>query len=835
MLSPWFAIAGLAAASGPVIIHLLNRRRFRTVQWAAMDFLRNAVQRSRRMLQWRDLLLLILRTACVLLFGLALSRPYWASDSAAVIDPDQPLHLILVVDNSLSMDYSQLKKSLLDQAKQQATGLVDQLPNGSRVSVLPLCGTNRAISKDPYRTLPEAKDAIQNIQIADQIGQATEALNLALEASQQAPELPSKRVVLLSDQQTVNWPSASLEDQFASLPEVQLVQVAYPESENAWISEFRLQDEIADTETSARLLVKVRYEGRQPREDVQVRLFVQDQETLGSLKYQEVASQSVDLTPGQTREVEFMHRFDVPVQPGEPSYVAVKAMLSADDLDADNSSHLVVPVVAALPVVFVDQYGPKEDLRVNQIGETYDLRRLLVPIRSQQEYEKPQLIQIRHVTANELDRPLLEETRLVVIAGVEEPTPEVVELLREYVEQGGSLFVAAGANFDPVKWQEQAWQDGAGILPLPLKPDFIGHLPDEHPEELTVFRLDPESMLAGSAEAQTLFRIPQESEETLKELYQAPYFFKAIAADSSPGLFETLKQQEIERIEQQREARKLLKEELAKVTQQRIEAEGQTSSPSPREVELLEELESSWLLWTDKTPELWKDVPPEELARARQPIVLAEFDNGSPFLVQRQVGHGRVVLATSGIRSGWNSLTKTYTIFMYDRLLRTLIDDTLPQRALDAGQRFTLPIDPADRAREFTLVRPDGRREVLAVEALGGDRYGLSIRDADLRGHYLIVGRDREDQFSDQTQWQIPISVHGPPEESDLRVLNEETLTERMGKANYRWLDAGESITLEGAAGEQSFWWWLLVGVLALLLLEMLILAWPMLPRRTAA
>ena len=65
-----FAVAGLVAAAGPVIIHLLNRRRFRVVNWAAMDFLLEALQRNRRILQLRDLLLLAC-TACVLLFGLA--------------------------------------------------------------------------------------------------------------------------------------------------------------------------------------------------------------------------------------------------------------------------------------------------------------------------------------------------------------------------------------------------------------------------------------------------------------------------------------------------------------------------------------------------------------------------------------------------------------------------------------------------------------------------------------------------------------------------------------------------------------------------------------------
>ncbi|HOM17244.1 MAG TPA: BatA domain-containing protein, partial [Thermoguttaceae bacterium] len=67
--APWFVIAGLAAAAGPVIIHLLNRQRYRVVEWAAMDFLRQAIHRSRRWLRLRDLVLLLVRCGCILAFA----------------------------------------------------------------------------------------------------------------------------------------------------------------------------------------------------------------------------------------------------------------------------------------------------------------------------------------------------------------------------------------------------------------------------------------------------------------------------------------------------------------------------------------------------------------------------------------------------------------------------------------------------------------------------------------------------------------------------------------------------------------------------------------------
>ena len=92
-----FALAGAICAAGPIIIHLLNRRRFRVVQWAAMDFLREAMQRNRRIMQIRDIILLVLRTAAVLLFGLALAQPFFASREEEFSER-QPLHAVIVVD-----------------------------------------------------------------------------------------------------------------------------------------------------------------------------------------------------------------------------------------------------------------------------------------------------------------------------------------------------------------------------------------------------------------------------------------------------------------------------------------------------------------------------------------------------------------------------------------------------------------------------------------------------------------------------------------------------------------------------------------------------------------
>src|SRR5438309_10386341 len=59
----------------PIIIHLLNRRRFRRVEWAPMRYLKLTSQRNRRRIQIEQLLLLLLRIALPVLLFVFLARP----------------------------------------------------------------------------------------------------------------------------------------------------------------------------------------------------------------------------------------------------------------------------------------------------------------------------------------------------------------------------------------------------------------------------------------------------------------------------------------------------------------------------------------------------------------------------------------------------------------------------------------------------------------------------------------------------------------------------------------------------------------------------------------
>lgn len=93
---------GLLAASIPIIIHLLNRRRHRTVKWAAMEFLLKATRESRGKKKLKYLIILACRALAIAALIFAIARPLvggFLGWGGARIDT-----VILVLDRSSSME-----------------------------------------------------------------------------------------------------------------------------------------------------------------------------------------------------------------------------------------------------------------------------------------------------------------------------------------------------------------------------------------------------------------------------------------------------------------------------------------------------------------------------------------------------------------------------------------------------------------------------------------------------------------------------------------------------------------------------------------------------------
>ena len=412
-------------------------------------------------------------------------------------------------------------RTLLDDAKDRAKDAFAKLPAGSRASVIPLCGPAGSYSLDPLGTQEDAVEAIDAIRVIDRAGTVAQAIDLATQAAERVVDLAEKRIVFLGDQQIAGWPAdpksllVTTDGQGNRPPlDMQAVAVAVPEPDNTWVESFAVVDGVADVELPATLTAVVRHEGREPRRNVQVSLVIDGVE---------VATDSLDLEPGQAREVTFSHLFDASPEPDRPAWSTAMVVLPEDAVPEDDRRCLVVPVVSSLPVVFVDQYGASdEDPRRGRLGETRSVRRLLAPVTTRDATQK-QLVRVRHVTIEKLEEDTLQDAGLAVVAGVRGPG-DAVPLLRSFVERGGQLVIAAGGDFDSAEWNAAAWLDGAGILPAALG-GTSGRLPDESG------RLEPRRLAWDSMRDEPLFRVPDVPTEELADLYGAPLFFKTVVTD----------------------------------------------------------------------------------------------------------------------------------------------------------------------------------------------------------------------------------------------------------------------------------------------------------------
>ena len=840
-----FAIGGLIAALGPIVIHLLNRRRYRVIEWAAMDFLREAIQRNRKMIQWRDLLLMLLRVAAVLLFGLAMARPFF-NDSDVIEDSDHvQVHAVIVLDNSMSMGYLQLNETLLDKAKEKARDLVDQLTDGSVVSIAPLCQSSQ-LKVGAYRSKDDALEGIDSIQIVDQSGTASQAAEIAKKECDRVPEIPTKKIYFIGDQQRINWPKNSIDAELKNLNEMRVVQVDIPNKSNAWVDDFYLQEGIADIETDAVFQASIRYEGLEPREGVEVNLEV-DGVPIGT--------KVVDLQPGQSREVSFTCRLEQTPEPGRPAYSKAHVWISADELPRDDEKSIVVPVVSSLPVVFIDQYGEEdENPRKFRLGETYRLRSFLAPKTSRSEKDK-QLFKISHIRMDQLTQEILENTRLVVIAGVDDPT-EGVDLLKEYVDQGGKLVIAAGGDFDPVAWNDAAWKDGLGILPVPLKPDFVGELPKRTDADIEFFRLDANSIIFHP-----YFRVEQESDQLLLDLYRHPFFFQAVEADVSPEVLSRLDEKITEELQTKQDKFLEFEEKLEAWKKKESDEEFTETDRIERDA-LINDMASmtpDWLLWSTPNPVDFKQESAEELAALSKPRVIGTFDkkfdgNSVPFMVERKIGQGQVIWFGSGISPRWNTLTVSPAVLCFDRIFRSMLKDTFPERNYTSTERVEIPITATDRRLSYTLLKPDGAEVPLSVDALGGEEYGLQIYDVSNQGVYTVQAADSDvNNAVEKKEWELTFAVASPNQESELTALTTEDFAERVEADNAHWIEEGDTLDLSGTHVHAQvlwrplrnlllnlglpveYWKLLLLGVLIALVVEMVILALPAIQRRRSA
>ncbi|MFN3134465.1 MAG: vWA domain-containing protein, partial [Candidatus Kryptonium sp.] len=185
-LNPTFLFA-LFASAIPVLIHLFNLRRLRTVEFSSVKFLKE-LQRSRiRSLKIKQIILLIVRVLAIVFLVLAFSRPvikgYFFNP---IVAGQAKSSVVIILDNTLSMASIDEKGRFINQAKAIAQRITDLLTESDefaliRLSEIPEVATGGFVHNTSFlrKLIDETEFTYTHKKLADAFAVAGEIIEKA--------------------------------------------------------------------------------------------------------------------------------------------------------------------------------------------------------------------------------------------------------------------------------------------------------------------------------------------------------------------------------------------------------------------------------------------------------------------------------------------------------------------------------------------------------------------------------------------------------------------------------------------------------------------------------
>ncbi len=437
-----FLLFGLTAVSVPIIIHLLNRRRFQKVIWAAMRFVRVSVEQNQKRMRIEDLILLILRCVMLFLLALALARPAWR-DTAAGAFGLAKVSAVILLDNSGSMGMHDGVETRFEQARKAAEQIVDSLPSGSAAAVFLASDAAQPLIEEPTHDLNLVRKVLREAPLSDRSSDLYPPMERAVESLKGRAAI-QKEIYLVTDGQANGWRQLGdiqgllertrNEGQKENL-RVHLILVGRPELRNIAVSELTLATGLSPVNRPLRFEVSVANHGLAAAENVKVSLQVDEGAPVDQVVIPEIPANG-------TRGVSLFARLS-----GE-GWHAVTAHIDSDRLAFDDRRTLAVRAIKDVHVLLVDG-DPGQEARES---ETFFLGHALTPVPMA---EKPDyFIKPRVITPAELGGVRFDDFDVVVLANVSEIPAARAQLLERYVRRGGGLMVFPGSKINPAFYNE---------------------------------------------------------------------------------------------------------------------------------------------------------------------------------------------------------------------------------------------------------------------------------------------------------------------------------------------------------------------------------------------
>ena len=424
-LTPSF-LPALGAALLPVLIHLLNRRRPKTIPFSNVAFLQELQQSRMRRMRLRQIVLLILRTLAIAMLALAFARP---TLRGVLTGGSGSTAAVLLVDNSFSMGYRTDDGRLLDLAKERSAEALDTFDRDDTVWLFSFSDAPTRLDRgvqDPGFL----RDQIRRIEL---MSQNTDILAAVQEAAMvlSTSRATNREVYLFTDMARSGWISGKDSLHFGGRrPSLYVVPLGQDTPVNVSVDSARVREEITVAGRPITVDAHVTNHGETKVSEMVAHLYVNGQR---------VGQELLNLEAGGARTVSF------PYTPQRGGSVSGYVEIEEDRLPLDDRRYFTAEVPERIRVLLVG----------GTLDDTYFLRKAFASGRDE--------VDAQAIPADQLSAALLFETDVAILCNVPTLRPMQVRSVHQAVERGRGLILCLGERVEPSFYNRNLFPGLIGI------------------------------------------------------------------------------------------------------------------------------------------------------------------------------------------------------------------------------------------------------------------------------------------------------------------------------------------------------------------------------------
>ncbi len=432
------ALIGLIAAGIPVLLHLLNLRKVRVVEFSTLSFLKELQPTTLRRLRLRQLLLLLVRTLLIVFLVLAFSRPTLEGSAGSPIGGRVRTTAVIAIDDSPSMERHNRGGTYWNQATSAARQVLELFEDGDEIILLPFSAAPAspdAMQPPGVRAIAQAQAALDELKPGTVFSPMTRVLRSS-DAVLATSENPQKELYVISDFQEGLFAAQGSQEESVQGPEAANRVHAYAipigdgQTRNLGITDAQVTNSILEQGKPFTLSITLTNASSDDYRNALVSVFLGEQR---------VTAKAVDVRAGASKA------FDMSVVASGSGFINGTVMLEDDDFPFDNLRHFCISLRTELRVVLI---GPEQSLRY---------LRAAVGTRS----STGPTVRIEEATLDRLSGSLIRGADVVILSNVSSLSTSQIADLKAFLDSGGGVLVFPGPMMDPRSYR--AFQSELGL------------------------------------------------------------------------------------------------------------------------------------------------------------------------------------------------------------------------------------------------------------------------------------------------------------------------------------------------------------------------------------